>query len=238
MNDYFDKIYIINLPERSDRRREMNAELKKIGWSLKEGSIEYFPAIRPETAEPFPSIGSKGCFLSHLQALKEARVTKAKRILMIEDDLAFSPQLKSFQDDIVEKLEKSQWGLAYLGHRIDTPSSKSKVYLTPYTDKIHTTHFFAVNGLILDRLIDFLETLISRPAGHPDGGPMHYDGALSTFRRQNPDIVTLIANPNLGWQRPSRSDIYANKWFDRAPVVKQLVEMTRRLKSRIPAETA
>ena len=29
--DQFDRIYIVNLPERSDRRREMEAELGRLG---------------------------------------------------------------------------------------------------------------------------------------------------------------------------------------------------------------
>ena len=33
------------------------------------------------------------------------------------------------------------------------------------------------------------------------------DGAYNTFRRYNKDVITYIANPKLGWQRPSRSDI-------------------------------
>ena len=63
-----------------------------------------------------------------------------------------------------------------------------------------------------NRPVLFMEELQQRPPGHPDGGPMHIDGAYSTFRVQNPDVVTLIASPNLGWQRSSRSDVTPNWW--------------------------
>lgn len=90
-------------------------------------------------------------------------------------------------------------------------------------------HFYGVNGRVLDRLVAFLELVMSRPPGHPDGGPMHVDGAFSTFRQQNPDVLTLAASPSLGWQRSSRSDIASNRWYDRTPVSRELVGLARRL---------
>jgi len=95
-----------------------------------------------------------------------------------------------------------------------------------------TAHFYAVNGRILDRLLRFLEELQHRPLGHPDGGPMHLDGAYSTFRAQNPDVVTLIASPNLGWQRSSRSDI-SPKWFDNVPGLSPLAGAAKTTKTRL-----
>ena len=95
-----------------------------------------------------------------------------------------------------------------------------------------TTHFYAVNGRIFDRLLRFLEELQRRPPGHPDGGPMHLDGAYSTFRDQNPDVVTLIASPNLGWQRTSRSDI-TPKWWHRVPGLRPLAVAAITSKTRL-----
>ncbi|MCI5210545.1 MAG: hypothetical protein D3910_17540 [Candidatus Electrothrix sp. ATG2] len=69
---YFGKIYVINLPERVDRRREVTAALKRIGISFAPGKVELFPAIRPTEAAGFPSPGVRGCFLSHLSVLKKA----------------------------------------------------------------------------------------------------------------------------------------------------------------------
>ena len=127
--------------------------------------------------------------------------------------------------------------MVYLGHyltdrnlpKVDPNgrSPEAAVLLKPYTLGIQTTHFYGVNGQILDRLIAFLEQLQQRPSGHPDGGPMHVDGAYSTFRAQNPDITTLIAEPNLGWQRISRSDINASAWYDYLPLVRDVANAAR-----------
>jgi len=105
--------------------------------------------------------------------------------------------------------------------------------LIPYSDPIKYTHFFGINRSIFDRLIEFLEQIRRRPPGHPDGGPMSPDGALTTFRARNPGVVTLIANPSLGWQRSSRTDCHSQDWFDCIPITRGLAALIRRGRSRL-----
>ncbi|MCC3413960.1 MULTISPECIES: glycosyltransferase family 25 protein [unclassified Microcoleus] len=237
LTDFFERTYVVNLPERQDRRRDITKELANVGISLATNSVEIFPASRPETAGEFPSIGAWGCFLSHLSILKHARQQNLSNVLVMEDDLAISPTLIAQQSALIEQLQGQDWGMVYLGHyltdsnlpKVDPNgrSSEAAVLLKPYTRAIQTTHFYGVNGQILDRLIAFLEQVQQRPSGHPDGGPMHVDGAYSTFRAQNPDITTLIAEPNLGWQRSSRSDINASAWYDYVPLVRDVANAAR-----------
>lgn len=232
LTDIFDSIFIVNLPERVDRRLEMEFELKKVNLSCEHNKITVFPAIKPDSKGKFPSVGARGCFLSHLQILKNARGNQVGSILIMEDDLAISSNLQSFVPNIMNVLDNNNWSILYLGH-VEKVNSDSEFELLPYSKPVMTTHFYAVNGNILDRLIAFLETVLERPAGHPEGGPMHYDGALSTFRQQHPDVITLLAIPNLGWQRSSRSDIASTKWFDNTPVVKQLVAIIRKVMNKL-----
>ncbi|WP_293152375.1 MULTISPECIES: glycosyltransferase family 25 protein [unclassified Microcoleus] len=237
LTEFFERTYVVNLPDRQDRRRDITKELANVGISLAPNSVEIFPAVRPETAGEFPSIGAWGCFLSHLSILKHARQQNLSNVLVMEDDLAISPTLIAQQSALIEQLQGQDWGMVYLGHyltdrnlpKVDPNgrSSEAAVLLKPYTLGIQTTHFYGVNGQILDRLIAFLEQVQQRPKGHPDGGPMHVDGAYSTFRAQNPDIMTLIAEPNLGWQRSSRSDINASAWYDYVPLVREVANVAR-----------
>lgn len=237
LTEFFERTYVVNLPDRQDRRRDITKELANVGISLATNSVEIFPASRPETAGEFPSIGAWGCFLSHLSILKHARQQNLSNVLVMEDDLAISPTLIAQQSALIEQLQGQDWGMVYLGHYLtdrnlpkvdpNERSSEAAVLLKPYTLGIKTTHFYGVNGQILDRLIAFLEQVQQRPKGHPDGGPMHVDGAYSTFRAQNPDITTLIAEPNLGWQRSSRSDINASAWYDYVPLVREVANVAR-----------
>ncbi len=87
MNNIAEKIFIINLKERSDRRKEIAAELKKI--NISEEEYEFFEAVRPIEKGEFRTIGAKGCFMSHLGVLKEAKRRGLKNVVILEDDVAF-----------------------------------------------------------------------------------------------------------------------------------------------------
>lgn len=226
ITDYFQGVYVVNLPERTDRRKFIVKELESVGIPLTPDKVEIFPAIRPNEAGGFSSIGARGCFSSHVAILKQAKKLGLTNILILEDDLEISPKFRTDQAKIIEQLCQQDWDFAYFGH-VEEVGEKSPVALVPFSDAMMTTHFYAVNGKIFDSLLEFLEALQHRPAGHPDCGPMHLDGAYSTFRAQNPDVIALIASPNLGWQRSSRSDIYPNPWFDRLPGIKQLAGAAR-----------
>ncbi len=236
LTDIFSAAYIVNLPERTDRRAEMEDELKQAGLAVDNDKVSFFAAIKPEAQDQFPSIGAKGCFLSHLQILKQAEARQLDTVLFMEDDLAISGQLAEFAPKLQQMLKEMPWSILYLGHIETMPATNAKTLTLVDCGQNHTirtTHFYAVNKDTIPRLINFLETMMARPAGHPEGGPMHYDGALTTFRRQNPDIITLLANPNLGWQKSSRSDIAPDKWFDTLPVVKEVVACLRKLKNKL-----
>lgn len=230
--DYFDRCYIINLAERADRRREMERELAKVGMTLQSGKVDFFQAVRPESAGPFPSIGSRGCFMSHLGILREAKALGLRNVLVLEDDLAIDAHFLAAEEKLIEQLQHTAWDFAYFGHVLELPeNAPENARLERHHGPIVTAHFYALNGGVIDRLLVFLETVLQRPPGHPDGGPMHVDGAYSTFRQQNPDVVTLVAVPSLGWQRPSRSDISPNRWYDRWPLIREAVAWLRRCKA-------
>ncbi len=66
----FDRVLVINLPQRADRRRGIDAELRKVGLALDHPKVEVFAAIRPDHAAGFPSIGAHGAFRSHLGVME------------------------------------------------------------------------------------------------------------------------------------------------------------------------
>jgi hypothetical protein len=228
--EYFDLIQVINLKTRADRRRQMTNELARHGIPFQPGRVEFFEGIRPDDPGGFPSIGARGCFLSHLGVLRKARDAGCSRVLVLEDDLQITRHLGEYEGAVVDRLLADDWGIVYLGHAIEHPPGTPSG-LVAYEEPVLLAHFYGVNGSILNRLVSFLEALLERPPGHPDGGPMFPDGALTTFRAQNPDVLTLIANPNLGWQRSSRTDIHNLRWFDRLPVVRPVVAFARRGRS-------
>ncbi|MBS1800798.1 MAG: glycosyltransferase family 25 protein [Acidobacteria bacterium] len=227
LNDYFERIVVINLPERRDRRREMETQLEKFNLSA-----EFFPAVKVTEQGEWPSLGARGCFLSHYNVLKQALDAGARNVLIFEDDLDFSPNLPFLTPELLRLLERDAWGFLYLGHIQQLSTPDSSFALVPWTGPLMTAHFLAIDRGTLERLVHFLEQVLSRPDGHPLGGPQHVDGAYSMFRAQNPDIATLLASPSLGWQRSSRSDISASR-YESIPVVRELLGMARRVKRAI-----
>ena len=227
MKNYFARIYVINLPERTDRRVAVVRELEKARLPLEPGKVELFPAIRPSTAAGFANIGYRGCFLSHFNVLKRANEDGLRNVLIMEDDLVISPKFLTDAATLVGQLQATDWGFVYFGH-VEKVGGNGRTKLRVHVGPLLTTHFLGINASLFEKLLTFLKFLQQRPAGHPDGGPMSPDGAYSTFRRQNPDVTTLIAVPNLGWQGSSRSDL-CPRWFDRVFAIRQAAGTARRL---------
>jgi glycosyl transferase, family 25 len=217
--------FVINLPQRSDRRVQMQRELSRVGWSA-----EFFPAIRPETADGFPSVGARGCFLSHLSVLKTAYKANARRLVILEDDLDFAIDFQNQWRVATAELEKQKWSLYYPGHGL--PNCPSGLSIVPPNTGVLCTHFMMINGEAIANFIVGLEAILSRPAGHPLGGPMHVDGAYSTIRSHDPSLITYVSFPPLGFQRPSRTDVGAVRWFDRIGVLAPMIGFARKLKAK------
>lgn len=230
----FEHVYVINLPSRTDRRREMERELDRVGIEAQEPVATFFDAIRPESAGSFPSIGARGCFLSHLEVLRDARRRECRSVLICEDDLTFAPDLTSRVGPLSKRLEAEEWSVFYGGYAA-LPSSDAAGPLleVPPECGIRTTHCIGFRGEAIGEAADYLARMLDRPRGSPEGGAMHVDGAYSWYRRGHPHRRTLAATPPIGYQRSSRSDIYDDlKWFDRIPVLYPFVNGLRAAKRR------
>lgn len=168
--------------------------------------------------------------MSHLAVLKDAQRQNIDHVLIMEDDLTFTNSLIEAQEAVINKLQTLNWDFAYLGHGVNLSAAQESPF-QEYSGWILLTHFLAIHHKTIPQLIDHLEAMLTRPSGHPEGGPMHVDGAYSLFRQQHPHITTLIANPNLGFQRPSPSNIVGYRWFDQLPVVSSVLGGARHVKT-------
>ena len=230
--DQFERVYIVNLPERGDRRREIEAELGRFGLRVDGEKIRYWNAVRPSDAGLFPSLGSRGCFLSHLGILNDAIEDGLDNLLIMEDDLAIDARFVQAQPAMCRVLQDRRWDFAYVGHVEPLPDDGGAPVWQHARQPLVTAHFYALNRPVLRPLRDHLQACLAREPGHPLGSPMHVDGAYSLFRMQRPDTLTLIAAPSLGGQRSSRSDIFPNKWYDRTPGLIQVAAWMRSIKNQ------
>lgn len=228
MFDNFEKIFVVNLAQRVDRRRETEVELGRTGGLR----AEFFPAIRPESAGKFGSIGEHGCFMSHFTLLKNS--IGLKNLLILEDDINFSKQFAR-NSNLVDLLPLN-WDIFYGGYnqlpdRRQLPAQTGLVEVEGSTEFIGT-HCYAVNGPTIPKLVKAYELFLSRERGHKDGGPMPVDGAMNLARNQL-NLRTFVAIPPLAFQRSSRTDVGHTKWFDNTPAIKSVVQTARRIKNML-----
>jgi hypothetical protein len=206
--------------------------------------VEFFSAVKPDTAGAFPSVGARGCFLSHLGILRQALQEEHRTFMILEDDAAFSEVFRTGYAAILDPLRDGagdwdgNWAIAYPGHQIPKmpgPEAARTEHwrVLPAETGVRTTHAMILHHRVVAPLIDYFEQMAARPAGHHAGGPMHVDGAYSWFRRDHPDLVTLVTPRSYILQRPSHSDIAPPTWKDRLPFVRIL----RRIKSRLKSNT-
>jgi len=230
--DYFDRVEIISLLERKDRRQDLARQISKLGKSIDGDRIRFFDAIKPINKGAFPSIGARGCFESHLEVLRNASLDGIKNLLIIEDDINFSDDINNISSFFYDLLNDSDWGFLYLGHvinGIDKQQGNPQMLPVNHDTGVRCTHLIAISGTTIPKLVEYLEAMYSRDAGDPAGGPMHVDGAYSWFRRET-QCKTFVATPPIGYQRASRSDITDGRLYDKLPFVKDIVNYIRKFK--------
>ena len=220
--DQYDQIRIVNLPERTDRKREMDEELAKIGL-LGNSKVQYFSAIRMTEPGPFRRVGSHGNFLSQLTILEDA-LKRDQSVIIMEDDCQFTDDVRTFS-------QKADTDILYGGGDI-----RSSVDGTFERADITGSHFMGFSKNVLRDLVPFLRSLLDLQTEidpkivESDFDPLvrpPIDGSYVWFRRYHPEYQTEFAN--LAGQRASATDVGDRKWFDNVPILKGLANSARRI---------
>lgn len=230
--EVFGQIFIINLPDRADRRREMDEQLALIGLGLDHPGIALFPAVRPDDRGEWTSIGARGCFMSHLGVLRQARAQGLERILILEDDMDWTSGFLAHGAGVLAALEERGWGFVHGGLDRGEPGAAPVPEPLAPDQPIGQTHFIALAGPAIGEAEAYLAAMAARPGGDPAGGPMHVDGAYCWFRAAHPEVAAFAFRPAAATQRASRTDIHDPRWFDRLALVAPVVAWLRRLRNR------
>ncbi|MEM6973499.1 MAG: glycosyltransferase family 25 protein [Pseudomonadota bacterium] len=231
----FDQIYIINLAERTDRKREIGVQLEKVGLSLDDPVIRLFEAVRPASKGDFPSIGAHGCFMSHMGVLADAIAADHSNILILEDDVDWTPMALTGDPGRVSVLQETDWDYLHGGLGDDTATTADCLRLEALEPEqiVYLAHFVGLRGEAIAKSHRFFAQMLERPAGSAEGGPMHLDGAYNWFRQANPEIRSYICRPSLARQRSSKSDITPKTGVKALPVVSHVLSLARSLRKWI-----
>ncbi len=228
MITYFNRVRIINLANRKKRKKETIQEFKRFHFPIETEQCGFFEAISPDQNKGFSSNGVYGCFLSHMAIIKKAIDDDVKNILIIEDDICFTKNIIEFGNISIHLLNNMKWDIVYFGHMLG--SVNTAMCWKKVDQSMITSHFYALNKCILKEYYAWLLQLKSRPRGHKEAGLMHYDGALSTFILDRPHVNAYYFSKNLGYQRPSKTDIHKTSVIDRSLILRPIAPIYRYIK--------
>ncbi len=234
--DYFNRLYIIHLPERVDRYKALRSELMPLGIDIEDPKVRIVDPPRPPEAKGFASVAVYSHFLSQLGILKEALQDRLENVWIFEDDAIFRTRLRQAaeQEKIVQQLTQNDWDICYLGHSIKKEALRNYPRgLISFPGAWKWTHCYCVHQRILPQLVKYLEETLENPPGHPRGGRMYFDGALSLFRRFHPEVVCLVSNPNLSHQKGSPSNLAEGNWYDRIGTTRFFMTAARAVRDEL-----
>jgi GR25 family glycosyltransferase involved in LPS biosynthesis len=203
LKKYFDKIYCINLDRREDRWEESVKEFEK--WGLL-GQIERYSAIDGTTLKNNYNInnGELGLVETHLQLIVDAKNKKYKNILLIEDDIEFTNEIKNL-DNYFDFLP-NEWDMLWFGGNHNKHIGfKIKLINEKIIkcENTYSTHCIAINNSVYDLLVNLLNKR-KKPVD------VYYSDIQKSY-----DCYSF--NPSIALQRPSFSDIQNknqdNRWL-------------------------
>jgi Glycosyltransferase family 25 (LPS biosynthesis protein) len=156
LDQHFERIAVISLAGREDRRTRCAAHLAELRLSR---SVQWFDAVDGRSQPPPRGWNSGGpawgCHRSHVTIMEEALRDRLHSVLILEDDAIFSPHtchelrpfLKAVPDD---------WGQIYLGgqHLAQPLPTASPLVWRGYN--VNRTHAYAVSGREAGLIVDFL----------------------------------------------------------------------------------
>lgn len=192
LNDYFEKIYCINLDKRIDRWNQAKEEFDKNKLNIERVSGIDGSSLNLEFPEEIKE-GAVGCALSHLFTLKIAKQNNLNSFLLLEDDIVFSDNMNEKFFKILDQVP-SDWDMLYLGgqhfHGMNLKQIDENVYKCEYTLAAHSVAF---RNTVYDRFINSIID-ITKPCD------IHY-------AESHREINAYVLIPHLTWQRNTYSDI-------------------------------
>jgi GR25 family glycosyltransferase involved in LPS biosynthesis len=191
INNYFRKIFCINLDRRQDRWEQCQIDFK----NNKIINVTRFSAIDGKTLDNKSSYmhnGRIGCSLSHAQVLREMIKNKWEKILILEDDALF---IDDFYNKFIQSIPfiPDDFDMLYLGGSNRTPPLVKINEIISKTVDTLTTGAYAVS-------LQFAKNIISKIESLDDPVDVVYINNQRNFN-------CYIFNKHLIKQRPGWSDI-------------------------------
>ena len=149
---------------------------------------------------------------------------------MLFRSIEFPPIYRQRSGELLDCLTGQPWDFVQFGYAFETTPVPKLVgdgpLLRPFDGEATGGHFYALNGDAISVMYEFLLALLHGPVGDPRRGPMSPDGVFNVIKWEKPEFHRLMAYPNMGLQRKSRSDLRP-RWFDQVPGLRHLADAAR-----------
>jgi glycosyl transferase family 25 len=190
--NFFDKILIINLKHRTDRKNKILQELNRFLFDT--DKILFIDAVYNKEN------GALGCTASHIKCIQYAIKNNLDNILILEDDYNFCHNTELFNIELSKFLSfNSNWSALLLnisehGPPINLKTNINNVYINLWSN---TTAAYAVKKHIFKDLLNNFQNSLNSDKGPID---FHWNNLRIKYN--------WYVNKNiLGYQRESYSDI-------------------------------
>lgn len=189
LNEYFDKVYCINLERRNDRWEKCKKQFDKLGIEVERFSAVDGSKLEYNNKTLLP--GEIGIIRSNLELVKKAKENNYENIFIFEDDVEFTDEFNEKFENYVEQVPQD-WCFLYLGgnHVGGTYPINKNLHKITHSFAIHA---FAINNKIYDIIIEMLQKETEQ-----------VDVTYAILQKTNPSYVFI---PHLAWQAEDFSDI-------------------------------
>lgn len=144
--DMFSHAFVINLDRNHERLASITQRLHGLGIGF-----ERLPGVEFESS--VPRAGARGCAMSHLGAVKEARDRGFESVLILEDDAIFRPDFPDLWSRLLPQMRGLDYDIFY-GYDWDSrATSPSALGITPIA-KTLCSHFWAIHSRFYDAFIE------------------------------------------------------------------------------------
>jgi hypothetical protein len=203
---FFDRIVVISLARRDDRRAHLLRHFEEIDWPFVPPAL--FDAIDGGAHQPpawwHAGAPAWGCYLSHRRVMESALADGVERLLVLEDDVRFVADFRVRAGRLLRQLP-DDWEMLYLGGQHQQP--ERHVPAPVHSDLVRArqvtrTHAYAIRRRCLARVVPWL----ADDAGQAEHPHRHLDHRLAALHEAGGCIV-YAAVPWLAGQQGGYSDI-------------------------------
>jgi glycosyl transferase family 25 len=201
MNNYFDKIFCINLDRRTDRWDNVSKLFERNGLVIEKHSA--FDG-KKELTLPYPSSAELAGTISHRDVILKAKELGLKNVLVFEDDVEFEDNINE-KFNIIKNYIPNDWDMIYFGGNHVGGLIQVNEYFFRCL-RTYALHMYAVNEKCYDLLIKYLSDKIKwvlegKQSLKPSVAADYFIGDLHYI------INCYSIKPRLAWQKEGYSDI-------------------------------